>query len=87
MAITTDSVMADTVPTVLENARFTEQFSAIMSGLVWKIRKKLHDGKNVNVPIFGTITARALTEALTTLCRKPCLTVSLPSPLLRSERN
>ena len=64
MAITTDSVMADTVPTVLENARFTEQFSAIMSGLVWKIRKKLHDGKNVNVPIFGTITARALTEGV-----------------------
>ncbi len=50
MAITTDSVMADTVPTILESARFTEQFIAEMSKLVWNIRKQLHDGKNVNVP-------------------------------------
>ena len=50
MAITTDTVMADTVPTVLEKARFTEQFMAEMSGLVWRIAKKLHDGKNVNLP-------------------------------------
>lgn len=64
MAITTDSVMADTVPTVLENARFTEQFIAEMSALVWNIRKKLHDGKNVNVPTFGTVVARALTEGI-----------------------
>lgn len=64
MAVTTDSVMADTVPTILENARFTEQFEAIMSGLVWRIRKELHDGKNVNVPYFGTVTARALTEGV-----------------------
>ena len=64
MAITTDSVMADTVPTVLEKARFTEQFVAEMSGLVWRIRKELHDGKNVNVPVFGTVTARNLTEGI-----------------------
>jgi hypothetical protein len=64
MAITTNSVMADTVPTVLESARFTEQFVAEMSKLVWNIRKQLHDGKNVNVPIFGTITAKNLAEGV-----------------------
>ena len=64
MAITTDSVMADTVPTVLEKARFTEQFVAEMSGLVWRIRKELHDGKNVNIPTFGTVTARNLSEGI-----------------------
>lgn len=64
MAITTDSVMADTVPTVLEAARDTEQFMAIMSGLVWNIQKKLHDGKNTNVPTFGTVIARSLTEGI-----------------------
>ncbi len=64
MAITTDAVMADTVPTVLESARFTEQFMAEMSALVWNIRKQLHDGKNVNLPYFGTVTASALTEAV-----------------------
>ena len=64
MSITTDQVMADTVPTVLEAARFTEQFVAEMSALVWKIRKELHDGKNVNVPVYGTIVARNLTEGV-----------------------
>jgi hypothetical protein len=64
MAITTDAVMADTVPTVLENARFTEQFVAEMSKLVWRIRKELHDGKNINVPTFGTVVARDLAEGV-----------------------
>jgi len=64
MAITTDSVMADTVPTVLESARFTAEFLAEMSKLVWNIRKALHDGKNVNIPIFGTVVARDLTEGV-----------------------
>jgi len=64
MAITTTTVMADTVPTILEKARFTEQFIAEMSRLVWKITKKLHDGKNVNIPYFGIVTAKALTEGV-----------------------
>src|SRR3990167_11523861 len=64
MAITTDTVMADTVPTVLEAARYTSEFIAEMSKLVWVIRKQLHDGKNVNVPAFGTITARNLAEGV-----------------------
>lgn len=63
-AVTTETVMADTVPTVLKNARFTEQFIAVMSALVWRIAKPLHDGKNVNVPTFGTISAHALAEGI-----------------------
>jgi len=64
MAVTTDQVLNDTLPTVLSRARFTEQFIAEMSALVWKIRKPLHDGKNVNLPTFGTVTARTLTEGI-----------------------
>ncbi len=64
MAITTDTVLADTVPTVLEKARFTAQFKAIMASLCWNIRKELHDGKDVNVPYFGTVTASGLTEGV-----------------------
>jgi len=64
MAVTTDQVMADTVPTVISNAKFTVQFTAEMSVLVWKIRKQLHDGKTVNLPTFGTVTARTLTEGI-----------------------
>ena len=64
MAITTDTVLADTVPTVLSSAKFTEQFTAEMSKLVWRIRKQLHEGKNVNIPVWGTVVARALTEGI-----------------------
>ncbi|KKN71824.1 hypothetical protein LCGC14_0416780 [marine sediment metagenome] len=64
MAITTDTVLADTVPTVLEKARFTQRFKAVMASLCWNIRKELHDGKNVNVPYFGTVVASSLTEGV-----------------------
>lgn len=64
MAITTTQVLADTVPTVLEAARFTAEFVAEMSKLVWNIRKELHDGKTVPIPYWGTITARNLTEGV-----------------------
>lgn len=64
MAITTDTVLADTVPTVLEKARLTQQFKAIMASLCWNIRKELHDGKDVNVPYWGTVTASELTEGM-----------------------
>ena len=64
MAITTTIVLADTVPTVLEAARFTSEFIAEMSKLVWNIRKELHDGKNVNIPLWGTVVARALAEGV-----------------------
>lgn len=62
MAITTDDVMTNTVPTVLEKARFVQRFKAIMASLCWNIRKELHDGKNINVPVFTIVTADSLTE-------------------------
>ena len=64
MAVTTTTVLADTVPTVLESARYTEMFMAEMSNLVWRIRKELHDGKNVNLPTWGTVAANDLTEGI-----------------------
>ena len=64
MAITTDTVLADTVPTVLEKARFTQRFKAIMASLCWNIKKELHDGKNINVPYWGIVTADTLTEGV-----------------------
>lgn len=64
MAITTTQVLADTVPTVLEKARFTAQFKAIMASLVWNIRKQLHDGKTISVPYFGNVEASSLTEGV-----------------------
>lgn len=67
MSITTDSVMNDTVPTVIEKARYTEQFIAEMSGLVGRYTKQLHDGKTFNLPYFGTVIARNLTEGIDNL--------------------
>ncbi len=64
MAVTTTEVLTNTIPTVLENARFTQRFAAIMTKLVWKIRKELHDGKNINIPVFGIVTVRNLTEGV-----------------------
>lgn len=64
MSITTTTVLADTVPTVLEKARFTQRFKAIMASLCWNIRKQLHDGKTINVPYWGIVTASSLTEGV-----------------------
>ena len=64
MAITTTSVLGDTLPTIISEARFTEQFKAILRGLCWVIQKKLHSGTTVNLPYWGTVTAAALTEAV-----------------------
>ncbi len=64
MPITTDQVLSDTVPTILERARFTSQFKAIMASLSWKITKQLHDGKNVNLPYWGIVAAGNLTEGV-----------------------
>lgn len=50
MAITTTTVIADTVPTVIEKARLTEQFASVMPKLCWNIRKQKHNGSTVNVP-------------------------------------
>lgn len=64
MAITTTTVLADTVPTILEKARFTQRFVAVMASLVWNIKKQLHDGSTVNIPYFGIVEARNLTEGV-----------------------
>ena len=64
MAITTTTVLADTVPTILEKARFTARFKAVMASLCWNIRKQLHDGKTINVPYWGIISANVLTEGV-----------------------
>ena len=50
MSITTTAELGDTIPTVIEEARFTAQFKAVMAGLVWKITKEQGDGSTVNVP-------------------------------------
>lgn len=64
MAITITTVMADTVPTVLESARFTQRFKAEMASMCWNIKKQLHDGSTINVPYFGTVVANNLVEGV-----------------------
>ena len=64
MAITTTSVITDTIPTIIEKARLTEQFAAVMPALSWKITKKKHGGTTVNVPYFGSLTAYSLSEGV-----------------------
>ena len=64
MATTNTSVLADTIPIIIEEARFTEQFKEVISKLCWRITKKIHDGSTVNLPYFGTVTANALAEGV-----------------------
>jgi len=61
---TTTVDLGDTIPTVLEEARFTERFDNPMAALCWKIPKKLHKGSTINVPYFGTVVAYNLTEGV-----------------------
>ena len=64
MAITTTTELADTIPTVIEEARHTAQHKAIMASAVWKITKQQGDGSTVNVPYWGEVTAAGLTEGV-----------------------
>ncbi|KKL45507.1 hypothetical protein LCGC14_2354980, partial [marine sediment metagenome] len=64
MGITTTAELGDTIPTVIEAARHTAQFAAIMASLSWKITKEKGDGKTVNVPYWGEVTAVGLTEGI-----------------------
>lgn len=59
---TTTNELTDTIPTIIEEAKYTEQFKAIMRGLCWNIPKG--KGSTVNVPYFGTVTADVLTEGI-----------------------
>lgn len=62
MGITANASLTDTTRTVIEEAKFTSQFKAVMAGMCWKIRKELHDGTTVNVPYYGVVSAHSLTE-------------------------
>ena len=64
MAITKSSTLANTLPTILEEARFTNEHADVMPALSWKIQKKLHDGSTITIPYFGTINASALSEGV-----------------------
>jgi len=64
MAITNNSILADTIPTVIEEARYTEQFKEVLSKLVWRITKAKGDGATVNLPYFGTVSANNLTDGI-----------------------
>ena len=64
MAITTTAELGDTIPTIIEEARHTAQHQAVMAGLSWRITKEKGDGKTVNVPYWGEVTANPLTEGL-----------------------
>lgn len=64
MPITTTAELGDTIPTIIEEARHTAQFQAIMAGLSWKITKQKADGKTVNVPYWGEVIAVGLTEGV-----------------------
>ena len=64
MSITTTQELGDTIPTVIEEARFTAQFNAVMAGVSWNITKAKGDGKTVNVPYFGEVVANNLIEGV-----------------------
>ena len=54
--------LGDTIPTIIEEAQFTQEFTAVMRPLVWNIPKG--KGSTVNVPYFGTVVSRQLTEGI-----------------------
>lgn len=62
MAITKLSELGDTIPTILEEAQFTQQFKAVMRPLCWNIRKG--KGSTINVPYFGEVVASSLTDGV-----------------------
>ena len=62
MTGTTIADLGDTIPTIIEEAMFTQQFKAIMRALCWPIKKG--KGTNVNVPYFNEATASQLTEGV-----------------------
>lgn len=62
--ITTTTVLADTIETVLESARYTAKHKAIMANLAWKIDRTANKNPQARVPIWGTVTAQALTEGV-----------------------
>ncbi|MDD5095064.1 MAG: hypothetical protein PHV74_11900, partial [Dehalococcoidia bacterium] len=64
MGLTTTSTLSDTMPKLLEAARFTEMTTHVMRQLAWVINKPLHSGTVVYLPYFSTATASDLTEGV-----------------------
>ena len=62
MGTTTIADLQDTIPVIISEARFIEQFRAVMRGLSWTIRKG--NGTTVNIPYFEEVEASALTEGI-----------------------
>lgn len=60
MAVTGLAELGDTIPTIIEEAHFTEQFNAIMRGLCWNV--PAGKGSTTNIPYFGDLAAAQLTE-------------------------
>ena len=64
MAITTLAQLADTIPTVISKARYTEMFNFPLAALVQNIPKGKGKGSTVNIPYWGTFSANTLTEGV-----------------------
>ena len=64
MAISTTTVLSDTIQTVISEARYTEQIKEVISGVCWRITKPLHDGSTINLPYWGTVSANNLSEGI-----------------------
>jgi hypothetical protein len=64
MAITTIDSLGDTIPTIIEEARFTEQYKEVLSNLCWRITKGVKRGSTINLPYWGVVTANSLTEGI-----------------------
>lgn len=62
MGITTIADLQDTIPVIISEAKFIQQFKAVMRGLVWNIRKG--NGSTVNIPYFEQVVANDLTEGI-----------------------
>lgn len=61
---TTLNDLTDTIPTVIEKARYTETFGFPMAALVQNIVKRNKKGSTVNIPYWNTLEASTLTEAV-----------------------
>jgi len=62
MATTTLAQLTDTIPTIISEARYIEQFAYPMPALVQNIDKGKGKGSTVNIPYWSNLTAAALTE-------------------------
>ena len=59
---TTTAELGDTIPTIIEEAQFTQEFKAVMRSIAWNIPKG--KGSTVNIPYFGQNTSHKLTEGV-----------------------